>query len=78
MAQRPLMYKDVMVGKGSALATALSITDPVARSKEAKKVFNETTSRYEQQYSKEDRAWFQMMSTPISNAQIEELYVNKE
>jgi hypothetical protein len=50
-----ITYKDVWVGKGSALAKALE-ESPAA----AKKVYDETTTRFDALYpgAAADRAWF--------------------
>jgi len=47
-------YKDTYVGRPSALAQALDRKD----SKEAEKVYKETTANYNRLYPKEDRKWF--------------------
>lgn len=47
------IYKDTFVGKGSQLDTALAESD-----KAAKKVYEETSKRYEQQYSQDARDYF--------------------
>lgn len=46
-------YKGTYVGKGSALAEAIEKGDA-----EAKKVYDETTQRFDAMYSQEDRTWF--------------------
>lgn len=46
-------YKDTYVGKGSQLAAALE-----EKGNAAKKVYDETTARYQQQYSQEARDYF--------------------
>lgn len=52
-------YRDILVAKGSALAEALEIKDDKERSKAAKKVYDETSERYNKLYPAEDRAWFE-------------------
>lgn len=47
-------YKDTLVGKASALNTALQNNNK----KEAEKVYKETSARYAAMFSKEDRDWF--------------------
>lgn len=56
-------YRDIFVAKSSALAEALEIKDDKERSKAAKKVYDETTARYNQLYSPADREWFASRST---------------
>lgn len=48
-----IRYKDIFVGKSSALAEAIE-----KGSAEAKKTYDETSARYAAMHSKEDRAWF--------------------
>jgi hypothetical protein len=47
------LYKDTFVAKGSELEAAIAKGPD-----EAKKVYDETTRRYEAQYSQADRDWF--------------------
>lgn len=49
-----LRYKDVLVAKGSALYEAMMLKDV----SKAEAVYKETTIRYKQMHSAEDRAWF--------------------
>lgn len=51
-------YRDIYVAKGSALYEALDIPNEKERSIAAKKIYDETTKRYKELYSEEDRAWF--------------------
>lgn len=53
-------YRGVVVAPNSALAEALTRSQS-----EAKKVFAETTARYEATYPKADREWFATMSTQV-------------
>jgi len=46
-------YKSTYVGKNSNLALALEKSET-----EAKKVYNDTTQRFEALYGKEDASWF--------------------
>lgn len=55
-------YRDIYVAKGSQLYAALEIPNEKERSVAAKKIYDETTKRYEQMYSKEDREWFSQAS----------------
>lgn len=55
------------MGKASQLEEALAIKDDKERSKAAKKVFDETASRYERLYSLEDRKWFESWTNQKEN-----------
>ena len=59
------MYKGIGVAKGSALLEALELLDKAKGPSDTmmaqinvKKIFNDTTERFEKMYSKEDRDWF--------------------
>lgn len=53
MNPKTRLYKDTYVGKGSQLDLALAESP-----KAAKKVYDETTQRYEQQYPQDARDYF--------------------
>lgn len=55
-------YRDTYAAKGSGLYAALEIPNDKERSVAAKKIYDETTEKYNKTYSAEDREWFRIAS----------------